>query len=104
MTVHLAEEVKSTPDDTNKQGLDLVGGSLSGTLSGYQVVQRGKSWERFEGLTAVSESDPDRVKLLVTVEDTGVGIPLEAQSRIFTPFVQADSSTSRFPLIYHFLN
>jgi len=31
----------------------------------------------------------------VTVEDTGVGIPLDAQSRIFMPFMQADSSTSR---------
>jgi arabidopsis histidine kinase 2/3/4 (cytokinin receptor) len=33
--------------------------------------------------------------LMVCVEDTGIGIPLSAQDRIFMPFVKADSSTSR---------
>jgi CheY-like chemotaxis protein len=31
----------------------------------------------------------------VAVQDTGVGIPLEAQSQLFAPFTQADGSTSR---------
>lgn len=33
--------------------------------------------------------------LHVTVRDTGIGIPAEAQTRLFTRFVQADSSTTR---------
>lgn len=33
--------------------------------------------------------------LQASVSDTGVGVPLEAQSRIFQPFVQADSSVTR---------
>lgn len=33
--------------------------------------------------------------LIVSVEDNGVGIPLKSQNKIFTPFTQADSSTTR---------
>jgi arabidopsis histidine kinase 2/3/4 (cytokinin receptor) len=41
------------------------------------------------------QSDSDHVTLAISIEDTGVGIPLQAQDRVFTPFMQADSSTSR---------
>ncbi len=34
-------------------------------------------------------------KLLIIVEDTGVGIPLNSQSKLFQKFSQADSSTTR---------
>ena len=34
-------------------------------------------------------------RLRMTVQDTGIGIPIEAQARLFAPFIQADSSTSR---------
>lgn len=35
------------------------------------------------------------VDLMFEVEDTGIGIPFEAQARIFQPFEQADNSTTR---------
>ncbi|MBW8846281.1 MAG: response regulator [Burkholderiales bacterium] len=35
------------------------------------------------------------VTLEFAIEDSGIGIPADALSRIFTPFTQADSSTSR---------
>ena len=41
------------------------------------------------------EETLDSVKVKVEVIDTGVGIPPEVQTRLFTPFTQADSSTTR---------
>ncbi|XP_004293495.1 PREDICTED: histidine kinase 2-like [Fragaria vesca subsp. vesca] len=101
VSVHLANEVRGPPDfmdEVLRQGLNLVGdlsNKTYNTLSGFPVVDRRKSWECFKTLSSTTVEEPDMIKLLVTVEDTGVGIPLEAQSRIFTPFMQADSSTSR---------
>ena len=47
-------------------------------------------------VTARLELSPDHPGwLLATVTDTGVGVSPDAQSRIFEPFVQADSSTTR---------
>ena len=41
------------------------------------------------------EHDDGRVTLTISVSDTGVGIPEERLSRVFEPFTQADSSTTR---------
>ncbi|AEX21497.1 hybrid sensor histidine kinase/response regulator [Vibrio sp. EJY3] len=38
---------------------------------------------------------PSATKLSIAIKDTGIGIPKEAQSRIFRPFEQAESSTTR---------
>lgn len=38
---------------------------------------------------------PDRVLYRFSVEDTGIGISVESRNRLFLPFSQADSSTTR---------
>ncbi|KAL9241186.1 hypothetical protein vseg_015326 [Gypsophila vaccaria] len=98
--VHLANEVGATPDNMDevlRRGLlESNDGSERNTLSGFPIVDRWKSWANFKQLAAKDFTDMTQmIKLLVTVEDTGEGIPEDAQSRIFTPFMQADSSTSR---------
>ncbi|KAI9080905.1 hypothetical protein K1719_037066 [Acacia pycnantha] len=99
VSVHMANEVKSPLHDMDvvlSQGFRDMLDRTYNTLSGFPVVNRWKSWENFKKLSSMNLMDESGViQLLVTVEDTGIGIPSDAQSRIFTPFMQADSSTSR---------
>ncbi|KAG4964236.1 hypothetical protein JHK84_038862 [Glycine max] len=99
VSVHLANEVKNPlhiMDAVLREGLNLnqdISNRTYDTLSGFPVCNRWKSWANFKQLSGINE--PEIIQLLVIVEDTGIGIPTDAQSRIFTPFMQADSSTSR---------
>lgn len=76
------------------------------TLSGKETADDRNSWETFERLLAQEHSYrpgvghdtwncPDSnevVNLVVSVEDTGVGIALRVQERVFTPFMQVRRS------------
>jgi signal transduction histidine kinase/ActR/RegA family two-component response regulator len=46
-------------------------------------------------LSAGAISEPECILLRVSVADTGIGIPLEAQKRLFQSFSQAETSTTR---------
>ncbi|OAY34296.1 histidine kinase 3 isoform X1 [Manihot esculenta] len=94
VTVHLVEEVIDFIDVETES-------SSRNTLSGFPIADRRRSWAGFRTFSqdgssrTLLASSPDLVNLIVSVEDTGEGIPLEAQSRIFTPFMQVGPSTSR---------
>ncbi|KAL1187609.1 Histidine kinase 3 [Cardamine amara subsp. amara] len=93
VTVNLVEELLESIDGETAS-------SSESTLSGLLVADRQKSWKNFKAFSSSNghrsfASSPPDINLIVSVEDTGVGIPLEAQSRIFTPFMQVGPSISR---------
>src|SRR6185437_5673678 len=64
--------------------VNLVGNALKFTDEGEVILR------------VAGESQVDgRVLLHFSVQDTGIGIPLDKQHIIFAPFEQADTSTTR---------
>jgi PAS domain S-box-containing protein len=65
--------------------INLVGNAIKFTSAGNVKLR-----------AMLPESDvKGRIKVIFSVEDTGIGIPAEVQDRLFDPFVQAESSTTR---------
>uniref|UniRef100_A0A1D1YAW4 histidine kinase n=1 Tax=Anthurium amnicola TaxID=1678845 RepID=A0A1D1YAW4_9ARAE len=95
VTVHLAEEVINSLEVEREF-------PSTNTLSGFPVADKKRSWESFNIFNPVgtifqqsSTTSSYSINLIISVEDTGVGIPREAQSRVFTPFMQVGPSISR---------
>lgn len=63
---------------------NLCGNAIKFTRQGEVVVA-----------VELLENEPDHVRLKVSVRDTGIGIPPEAQGRLFQSFSQAEVSTTR---------
>ncbi len=64
--------------------LNLLGNALKFTSVG-----------RIRVAASLCDRADERIRVLLEVQDTGIGIAPEAQQRVFAPFVQADASTSR---------
>ena len=64
--------------------LNLTGNAIKFTERGEVFVE-----------VACVEETPENVLLRFEISDTGIGIPVEAQERLFKPFSQTDSSTTR---------
>jgi signal transduction histidine kinase len=65
--------------------INLVGNAIKFTREGGVTIS----------VAMEPASAAERIALHIAVADTGIGIPFEALSRLFEPFSQADSSTTR---------
>ncbi len=64
--------------------LNLAGNAIKFTERGEVCI-----------VVEIVDEQADTVQVELAVRDTGIGIPSEAQARIFNPFEQADGSTTR---------
>ncbi|MCG8591531.1 MAG: ATP-binding protein [Proteobacteria bacterium] len=78
------ERVVGDPVRLRQVLLNLVGNAAKFTHSGHILVR-----------VDIAVREHDRCMLLFTTSDTGIGVPAESQERLFDPFTQADSSTTR---------
>jgi two-component system sensor histidine kinase RpfC len=76
--------VRGDPHHLRQIVINLAGNAVKFTERGSVTVH----------VSAHSESEKS-VRLKFSIRDTGIGIPAEAQARIFESFTQADQSTSR---------
>jgi PAS domain S-box-containing protein len=70
--------------------VNLLGNAIKFTDRGQIVL----SVERAD-VAAAGRPEPDRIGLRFAIHDTGIGIPRDKLSIIFSSFAQADSSTTR---------
>lgn len=66
--------------------LNLVGNAIKFTEHGVVLIHVHADGD---------DVSPDTIRLSFVVQDTGIGIPQEVHERIFRPFEQQDSSTTR---------
>ena len=76
--------VRGDPGRLRQIVLNLLGNAIKFTAQGEVVLR-----------VNVDHTWPDRFLLKFCVSDTGIGIPSWVQEKLFQPFVQADSSTTR---------
>ena len=76
--------LRGDPHHLRQVLINLAGNAVKFTERGSVTVH-----------VSAQEETEARVRLKFSIRDTGVGIPPEAQARIFESFTQADQSTSR---------
>ena len=84
ITEPLPAVLRGDPARIRQVLINLVGNAIKFTERGEVAIE-----------VRALEAAGDNVLLCFEVQDTGIGIPVNAQQRIFEPFFQADSSTTR---------
>ena len=94
LTLHVDAEVPDTlvgdPDRLRQILVNLIGNAMKFTTHGEISVEARLSRKTLPGAAAKAD-----VGVHFTVRDTGVGIPLNQQAKVFGAFSQADGSVTR---------
>jgi two-component system, sensor histidine kinase and response regulator len=80
----IPERLLGDPGRIRQVLLNLIGNALKFTLQGEIVVR-----------TQVAALNSKILKIIIEVSDTGVGIPVQMQDKVFEAFTQEDGSTTR---------
>ena len=81
---YLSQKLKGDPSRLGQILLNLTNNAIKFTTSGSVAIS-----------TALAEETPKDLVLRFEVRDTGIGISADDQQQLFSPFVQADASTTR---------
>jgi PAS domain S-box-containing protein len=84
VTVGFPTHLRGDPVRLRQVLINLVGNAIKFTEEGYVEIRADQD-----------HFDAQGVRIRFSVRDTGIGIPADVQQRLFSPFTQADSSTSR---------
>ncbi len=80
----IPDRLKGDPTRLRQILLNLMGNAVKFTETGHVMLR----------VTPVGQED-GTIRLRFKVSDTGIGLTPEQQTRLFTPFTQADNSTAR---------
>jgi two-component system, sensor histidine kinase and response regulator len=81
---HVPSMLRGDPTRLRQVLMNLLGNAIKFTVRGQVLLA-----------VRLSSRDSQSVSLEFSVTDTGIGIPLDKQARIFTAFTQADGSITR---------
>ena len=84
VSANVPTALRGDPGRLRQVFMNLVGNAIKFTEQGEVTVQ-----------IRCEEETNESVLIRAEISDTGVGISLKEQARLFTPFTQADSSTTR---------
>src|SRR5271165_4430099 len=80
----VSTKVRGDPGRVRQVLANLINNAIKFTKSGEVAIR-----------VSAQEKTETELQARFEIKDTGIGIPPETQARLFQPFVQADSSTSR---------
>jgi signal transduction histidine kinase/ActR/RegA family two-component response regulator len=97
VTAPVPVSIRTDPHRLRQILMNLLGNAIKFTRHGGVHVQvsmaQGPAAPRVDA--DASDPAPDSSRLQITVTDTGLGMDVSQQARLFTPFMQADASTTR---------